>query len=97
MWSQFIAAILNAYGPRATAIGSYSVTAGMISDTVDLQTPGIALEIFAAGDICFHGLDGVEDTRTLTAAMIPYQLPVGVRRIKTTGTTIAAANIKVLK
>lgn len=81
---------------RNNAPGSYPAT-GLLSDTVDLTAPGV-LEIWATGTIKFTCLDGSVDTRTIGSGVsLPYQLPAIVTRIWSTGTTIVAASINVLK
>ena len=81
---------------RTSAPGSYPAT-GLLSDSVDLSAPGV-LEIWATGNIKFTCLDGSVDTRTIGSGVsLPYQLPVIVTRIWSTGTDITAASIKILK
>lgn len=82
---------------RTNAVGRYSPT-GQLSDTTDLTGGPGSLEVWASGNIKFTCSDGTIDTQFIPATTsLPYQLPVIVSRIWTTGTDIAASNIKVYK
>jgi hypothetical protein len=61
--------------------GSYSITP---SNTKDLDYPGATLFVQGAGDVHFIGMNGMEDTITLTAGAL---LPVRVKKLYSTGTT----------
>jgi len=82
-------------GANAPAYGSASPT---LSNTATYPNGEVArgLEVLAAGTVAFTGADGVDDSRTITDAMLPYVLPVCTIRVKATGTTIAPAAIKCL-
>lgn len=68
-----------------------------LSNTVDL--PHVArhgLLVFAAGAVKFSTTAGVDDTWTVPASPLPMHIPVAIKRIWSTGTAVAAANIRVL-
>lgn len=56
------------------------------------------LLVFAAGDVVIVGADGAEDTWTFTSDMsFPQPIDVAASKVKSTGTTVAAGNIKALR
>lgn len=54
-----------------------------------------SLHVLAAGDVHFLGADGVEDTWTVSAEMVPFVIPVAVSMVYSTGTS--AATIKAIR
>lgn len=83
----------------APGLGSATVVP---SDTVNFTDAGgdkavaRGLEVLAAGDVSFVGYDGAADTRTVPEEWVPYLLPVACVRVNSTGTDIAAGNIKAI-
>jgi hypothetical protein len=67
--------------PESPGQGSRAVTP---SDTADLDPPAMSLYVTTAGDVCFVGADGQEDTWAVPANFI---IPVAVKQVKATGTT----------
>jgi len=89
--------LLHSPGATKPGIGSKTVTP---SDTAEVYTGDFArqLVVFAAGAVCFVGADGVEDTWTFTEDMAyPQRVEVAVSKVKATGTTVAAGNIKAIR
>lgn len=83
--------------PTAPGRGSKTVVP---SDTADIWTGEVAvqLQVFSDGAVCFVGSDGVEDTWTFTEDMsYPQVIPIAVMRVKTTGTTVTAGDIKAIR
>ena len=78
------------------AKGSYQVTKH--DSTNDPAGPFDAgLEVLAAGTLSFVGVDGSVHSRTVDSSWLPYTLPVAVKRVNSTGTSIANADIAGLK
>lgn len=71
------------------AVSHYDASS-LFSDTVDLPTPG-RLWIGEAGDISIIPLNG--DTELTYSVDFPRELPLIVKRIMTTGTTVTIAYI----
>lgn len=69
--------------------------APLLSDTVDLPYHSRGLLILAAGTLVYEDVEKNSDTIVVDATWIPFFLPTYVRKIKATGTTIAAANIRI--
>ncbi len=83
-------------GNNVTSPGFGSATV-VPSDSVDLPQLARALAVFGAGTVTFTGADGVDDTWTFTSTTgFPQMIPVAVSRVKATGTTVAAGNIKAI-
>ena len=78
-------------------LGSVTVTP---SDADEIYPGDVArsLAVFSAGDVCFVGADGATDTWTFTSSMsFPQLIPVAVAKVKATGTTVAAGDIKAIR
>lgn len=83
--------------PTKPGMGSKTVT---YSDTADIYDGEYArqLVVFSDGDVAFVGADDAVDTWTFTAAMVfPQVIPVLVKRVKFTGTTVSAGDIKAIR
>jgi hypothetical protein len=65
----------------APGVGSRPVTP---SDTTEFAPPIRSLRVTGAGDVCFVGADGQEDTWTCSAFDM---IPVAMTKVKATGTT----------
>lgn len=64
------------------------------SDSIDLPEIARRILVFSAGTITFTGWDNADDTYTYSSSMsFPQTIPVLVRRVKVTGTTIVAGDI----
>lgn len=75
------ARLLDKSGTDAPGVGSLAVTP---NDTTTYSPPLRSLRCTGAGDVCFVGLDGVEDTWTVAAFDL---IPVMMTKVKATGTT----------
>lgn len=83
--------------PTRPGLGSKTVEP---SDAADVWEGEYArqLVVFAEGAVCFVGADGVTDTWTFTSDMgYPQVIPVAVSKVKSTGTTVGAGNIKAVR
>ena len=84
----------------ATAPGAGSQTV-VPSDTASVFAGEYArmLVIFGAGAICFVAADGVSDTWTFTSSMSypQYVFGIAIDKVMSTGTSVAAGNIKAIK
>lgn len=70
------------------------------SDTADIYDGEYSRElvVFALGAVCFVGVDGAEDTWTFTSDMsYPQRVEVAMSKVKATGTTVTAGNIKAIR
>jgi hypothetical protein len=71
----------------------------VLSDSANLSINGVGVSkgvmCLAAGTLHVTLLGGNEDTITVDAAWVPFMYPCFVTRIWTTGTTIAASNLRV--
>lgn len=66
------------------------------SDTVDLPFDSRGVLVFAAGDISFITTTGQTETWTIGAsAPLPFMVPVYVRRIRDTGTTLTDSQMRI--
>ena len=52
--------------------------------------------VFAAGAVKFTTVDGVVDTWTIPSGALPFHIPVAIKIIWDTGTTVADADLRVL-
>jgi hypothetical protein len=71
--------------------GSMSVVLDGVRSADDVF---IGLMVFAAGDVKFTGIDGKDDTWTIPSGALPFLIPIATNKVWTTGTTVAASNIK---
>jgi hypothetical protein len=81
-------------GPTAPGRGSEQPT---LHDTNDFEHVARSIVVFAAGTVKFTSIDDMTDTWTIPAAAVPYTIPVAAKRIWTNGTTVTAANLRVLR
>lgn len=78
--------------PDSPGVGAVTPT---LSNTVNELRPFKALEVFAAGTVVFVAMNGEEVTwPEIQEAWLPYTIRVGVLRVKVTGTTVAAADMR---
>lgn len=85
--------------PDAAKPGTGSTTVTP-SDSADIYTGEFARElvVFSAGAVCFVGADGATDTWTFTSGMsYPQRINVAVSKVKSTGTTVTAGDIKAIR
>lgn len=88
--------------PDAPARGSFTVTPTDVAAAYFTEEGETAvarsLLVFASGTVHFLGADGVEDTWTLGASVsYPFLIPVAIKQVFATGTTVGAGSIKGLK
>ncbi|WP_439624081.1 spike base protein, RCAP_Rcc01079 family [Gemmata sp.] len=70
------------------------------SDTDPIYVGEYARElvVFSAGAVCFVGADGATDTWTFTSGMgYPQRINIAVTKVKATGTTVIAGDIKAIR
>lgn len=71
---------LSRLSPESPGIGSVAITP---SNSTILDPPIRSLRVTVAGDVCFVGVDGVEDTWTCTDFDL---IPIAMKQVKATGT-----------
>lgn len=79
---------------NSPAVGSEQPT---LSDSADLTDIYVSLVVFAAGDVKFTGVNNVADTWTIPESSLPFIIPVAMKRVWSTGTTVAASDLRGLK
>ena len=58
----------------------------------------VSLDVWAAGVVSFVGVDGVTyTTPSISGSMLPYRIDVAIKRVWSTGTTVAASDLRGLK
>lgn len=87
----------NAQDATKVGYGSKTVVPSDSADVYDGEFTR-ALVVFSDGDVAFVGADGAADTWTFTASMsFPQLIPVAVSKVKATGTTVGAGDIKAIR
>lgn len=83
-----IGSVGGSQGPAT--IFPYNMEAIAKSDSTTFDSP-VAVVVYGAGDIVFRPRGGNANiTLTITAAMLPYTLPVMVDKVMSTSTTATA-------
>ena len=87
-------------GAESQGMGSSTPTRSDSANFTDGSGNAIVarqLLVFAAGDVKFRGLDGVDDTYTFGASVsYPQTINVFTIRLWSTGTTVAAGSVKAI-
>lgn len=81
-------------GVDLLADNSYQPSLSDDDDLVDIASQG--LMVFAAGDVNYITASGVTDVWTVPESSLPMRIPVAIKRILATDTTVADTAIRVL-